>query len=453
MNKNKIVTVVQNTTKKDAQEDPLLVRLAAVPRIKPLIKDSVPHSPSSSSAGASSWFFFNNNPQSQQSPQIGYSISPEPIEALLTRLKSHTRNVAARVAATQKHIDARIVGTDQYCTQIVSTVSTRLAQARARSSTVAQVATIASISSETNTLIKSLVRTIATLDPYLTPNERLDSAENIERFPRLTKLRTGSSAWQRTEFSDSSRPASSLGTVREDDGGIDFSNRRHTRGDSVGSSGPSSIWAKMAASVNFSPARSAEIPSRKSSKNLSKLEMDTQIKFTQREAENLDATADLFSILVATEALEKAYIRDAVSAADYTTHCTRLIAQFKTARDLLPQGINIDQFMREYKLSCPAATKRLIEIGVPATVEHAVAESAASGRQHIKAVADITTVCPSHRLSIESKLSNVEQNKTTVFYNPYGLHKAEYDGCRPIASASRRSCSRTQQTAWIAKRF
>ncbi|KAJ3232167.1 hypothetical protein HDU81_003267 [Chytriomyces hyalinus] len=119
--------------------------------------------------------------------------------------------------------------------------------------------------------------------------------------------------------------------------------------------------------------------------------MDTVVKLSTREMESLDATADLFSILMATEALEKAYIRDAVAAADYTSHCTRLIAQFKTARDLLPQGTSIDQFMRDYKLSCPAAHKRLIEIGVPATVEHAVADASSSSRQHVKAVADITS--------------------------------------------------------------
>ncbi|KAJ3026126.1 UNVERIFIED_CONTAM: Vacuolar protein-sorting-associated protein 28, partial [Siphonaria sp. JEL0065] len=119
--------------------------------------------------------------------------------------------------------------------------------------------------------------------------------------------------------------------------------------------------------------------------------MDTLIKLTQKETESLDSSADLFSILVTTEALEKAYIRDAVAANDYTAQCTRLIGQFKAARDLLPPGTNIDVFMREYKLSCPAATKRLIEIGVPATVEHAVAETGASGRAHVKTVADITT--------------------------------------------------------------
>ncbi|KAI8618062.1 vacuolar protein sorting-associated protein VPS28 [Chytriomyces sp. MP71] len=120
--------------------------------------------------------------------------------------------------------------------------------------------------------------------------------------------------------------------------------------------------------------------------------MDSLVKLSHRETENLDACADLFSILLVTEALEKAYIRDAVSAADYTANCTRLIAQFKTARDLLPAGTSIEQFMRDYKLSAPAAYKRLIEIGVPATVEHAVADNpSTANKAHIKAVADITT--------------------------------------------------------------
>ncbi|KAJ1542747.1 hypothetical protein HK405_009757, partial [Cladochytrium tenue] len=99
--------------------------------------------------------------------------------------------------------------------------------------------------------------------------------------------------------------------------------------------------------------------------------------------------AELFSILVVTEALEKAYIRDAVSAQEYTPACTKLIGQFKAARDL-GTVVDIEAFMRDYKLSCPAATKRLLEIGVPATVEHAVAEAGTS-RQHVRTVADITT--------------------------------------------------------------
>ncbi|KAJ3413156.1 hypothetical protein HDV05_008359 [Chytridiales sp. JEL 0842] len=110
------------------------------------------------------------------------------------------------------------------------------------------------------------------------------------------------------------------------------------------------------------------------------------------EREKYENMAELFSILVATDALERAYIRDALTPQEYTPACTKLIAQFKTARDLDSHTVpDVEKFMRDYKLSCPAAVKRLLEIGVPATVEHAVAETSSSAKQHVKIVADVTT--------------------------------------------------------------
>jgi ESCRT-I complex subunit VPS28 len=58
--------------------------------------------------------------------------------------------------------------------------------------------------------------------------------------------------------------------------------------------------------------------------------------------------------------------------------CLQLIAQFKTCTSLL--GIDVKQFMREYGMNCPAATKRLLEIGVPATVEHSVNDITTSAK-------------------------------------------------------------------------
>ncbi|KAI9332721.1 vacuolar protein sorting-associated [Zopfochytrium polystomum] len=107
------------------------------------------------------------------------------------------------------------------------------------------------------------------------------------------------------------------------------------------------------------------------------------------ERERYENMAEIFSILIVTDALEKAYIRDAVPPNEYTPACTKLIAQFKAARDLGTVS-DIEAFMKEYKLSCPAAIKRLLEIGVPATVEHAIAETGTQ-KQHVKTVADITT--------------------------------------------------------------
>jgi hypothetical protein len=111
-----------------------------------------------------------------------------------------------------------------------------------------------------------------------------------------------------------------------------------------------------------------------------------------------------FSIVKAVELLERAYVRDTITAKEYgrsallsrcfpshifylrdvcvmfryTPACTKLLAQFKTALTLLP-GLDIKQFLRDYKLECPAAENRLLHIGVPATVEFANPESVPKG--------------------------------------------------------------------------
>jgi ESCRT-I complex subunit VPS28 len=103
---------------------------------------------------------------------------------------------------------------------------------------------------------------------------------------------------------------------------------------------------------------------------------------------------DLYSILVTTEMLEKAFIRESISAKkfalvpiiililaglidffvlSYTDACSKLIAQFKTLRDALntpEKPFDFSGFIAQYGLRCPAAVTRLITVGVPATVEH-----------------------------------------------------------------------------------
>ncbi|KAJ3215013.1 Vacuolar protein-sorting-associated protein 28 [Dinochytrium kinnereticum] len=140
-------------------------------------------------------------------------------------------------------------------------------------------------------------------------------------------------------------------------------------------------------------------------------ELDQEIKLTSTNAERetYETLAELFSIFVVTEALEKAYIRDAITAQEYTPACTKLIAQFKTARDLYGKSTTeLEKFLKDNKLNCPAASKRLIEIGVPATVEHAVAESGTS-RQHVKLVADTTTAFITLMDSIKLNMIDTDQ--------------------------------------------
>ncbi len=125
---------------------------------------------------------------------------------------------------------------------------------------------------------------------------------------------------------------------------------------------------------------------------------------TSSEREKWETLADLYAIFVTVEHLEKAYIRDAVKPSDYTDACTRLIAQFKTGMELVGETIDWPQFMAKYSLTCPAAMRRLLLVGVPATVEHAhSASSEDAGKQarHIaEAVQHFITVMDSLNINM-----------------------------------------------------
>lgn len=101
----------------------------------------------------------------------------------------------------------------------------------------------------------------------------------------------------------------------------------------------------------------------------------------QQRRERLEPQADMFSIIYTVEALEKAYVRDAISADDYTDACRKLIGQFKIVEHTL--DISVRELISRYEIACPAATHRLLEIGVPATVEYARGGDSAAGKLHV----------------------------------------------------------------------
>ncbi|GAM28927.1 hypothetical protein SAMD00019534_121030 [Acytostelium subglobosum LB1] len=92
-----------------------------------------------------------------------------------------------------------------------------------------------------------------------------------------------------------------------------------------------------------------------------------------KDRETYDNLAELYSIIKVTEHLEKAYIRDSVLPKDYTTACSKLIAQFKSSQTLVKDSVpNVTTFMRDYNLDCKAAYDRLVNKGYPSTLEHNV---------------------------------------------------------------------------------
>lgn len=84
-----------------------------------------------------------------------------------------------------------------------------------------------------------------------------------------------------------------------------------------------------------------------------------------------ESYADLYAIIKTTEKLERAFVRDAISAEAYEEACSKLIGQFKvlwaSMKDTVP---NVEKFMSDYNMQCPMAATRLLHSGMPATVEH-----------------------------------------------------------------------------------
>lgn len=82
-----------------------------------------------------------------------------------------------------------------------------------------------------------------------------------------------------------------------------------------------------------------------------------------KEREKLDNQADLYAVINTLQNLEKAYIRDCVTPKEYTAACSKLLVQYKAAFKQV-QGDDyqtVEQFVRKYRLDCPAALERIKE--------------------------------------------------------------------------------------------
>ncbi|KAJ7049152.1 vacuolar protein sorting-associated protein 28 [Mycena amicta] len=118
------------------------------------------------------------------------------------------------------------------------------------------------------------------------------------------------------------------------------------------------------------------------------LSLDEEVRLytTNADRERYNLLATLFGIVVALDYLERAYVRDSITSAEYSPACTRLLSQYKTMLKLVGDDVqSIEQFMSRYRMDHTAAMHR-IKVGVPATVEH----SSEAGPETSKWVAQTT---------------------------------------------------------------
>ena len=163
------------------------------------------------------------------------------------------------------------------------------------------------------------------------------------------------------------------------------------------SSSPSPV---QSSTVRSSPISSSSIsPTQKPQEKVKLFE-------TRKDREKYENMSELYSLIYSVERLEKAYVKDSIKADEYTKACSKLIAKFKTITPIVAADVpDIERFMKEYKLDCPAATNRLLKVSVPATVEHGGKDS--SGESGAKQIAQTTqyfiTLMDSVKLGLVAK--------------------------------------------------
>ncbi|KAL7529978.1 hypothetical protein ACHAXR_005543 [Thalassiosira sp. AJA248-18] len=88
---------------------------------------------------------------------------------------------------------------------------------------------------------------------------------------------------------------------------------------------------------------------------------------SSKERKAYENMGDLYTIIIATEHLERAYAQDAITQSEYTTECNKLLSQFKIAEKaaLGKNNMTTETFMKVYQMDCPRAADRLLRMGVP----------------------------------------------------------------------------------------
>ncbi|EFW99573.1 vacuolar protein sorting-associated protein [Grosmannia clavigera kw1407] len=101
------------------------------------------------------------------------------------------------------------------------------------------------------------------------------------------------------------------------------------------------------------------------------INLDEEVKLTETRAERdlQESLAEIFSIIVTIDELEKAFFKDAVPESDYTEICERSLKQYSSIlKDdaVLRAFGDLDRFKQEWDLEVPRATER-IRVGIPST--------------------------------------------------------------------------------------
>ncbi|KAI0184055.1 vacuolar protein sorting-associated [Xylaria flabelliformis] len=146
------------------------------------------------------------------------------------------------------------------------------------------------------------------------------------------------------------------------------------------------------------------------------INLDEEVKLAETRAERdlQDSLAEIFSIIVTLDELERAFLKDAIPESDYTDICERSLKQYKSilADETVAKAfVGLEEFKAEWDLEVPRATERL-KVGMPSTAVTAststapqpvVTTDSKSGQLILKATEDFITFLDALRLGLLAK--------------------------------------------------
>ncbi|KAG6039458.1 hypothetical protein E4U41_002543 [Claviceps citrina] len=122
------------------------------------------------------------------------------------------------------------------------------------------------------------------------------------------------------------------------------------------------------------------------------INLDEEVKLTETRAERdlQDSLAELFSIIVTLDELERAFLKDAIPEHEYTEICERSLRQYKALladETIAREFQGLEEFKAKWDLQAPRATERL-RVGMPSTT---VTASSSGPGPHVSSGAGHTT--------------------------------------------------------------
>jgi len=94
-----------------------------------------------------------------------------------------------------------------------------------------------------------------------------------------------------------------------------------------------------------------------------------EVKLTETRAERdlQDSLAEVFSIITTIDALEKAFLKDAIPEAEYTETCDRLLKQYKailTDEAVAREFVDLETFKTEWEACLPISRDIVLSAGL-----------------------------------------------------------------------------------------